>query len=518
MVHPAFQSLLVKRELIILFGRRYKNLLWLSLIFFITFLTIGFSNGSLEYLALKMKSPFVNWINISIPYAYADRMNDLIALLNQKEIKEQYEIKSVNGYHEFTMNFTDQKDDTRVLIGRSINFNDPALTEIMAQKNLIKGRSFTDENEIGLIITKSFISEIGFDTTASFVYYRFSDSENGARSIPLPVIAVVNELPGRHAFATTPFMYSMLNQSPSGSPFNPFEDKELMIFTSSSKTLANELKTDLEAYFKQQTNKIHKPFILPVLIENKDSWKTGFVLKITFSPQPASIEVIDSIFNSIEADKIFAKHLQSIERYYNYRARFTPISELKGFDNLSVNFSGLSKVRDFASLLASHEFALKIDMAQIESKENYDFVSRLTRISSLILLLFSIYAISMFLANLLRMHIERIKMNLGTLMAFGISNKMMQNLYALIAFRFVSVAMSIGLLAAYIFGYLGGVRILLFISQAGLEWNQLYFSLWNIWTLITILATWLFSLFAVRLALHKVLHYSPGDLVYDRID
>lgn len=134
MVHPAFKSLLVKRELIILFGRRYKNLLWLSLIFFITFLTIGFSNGSLEYLAIKMKSPFVNWINISIPYAYADRMNDLIQLLNQKDIKEKYAIKSVNGYHEFTMNFADQQDATRVLIGRSINYNDPALVRLWLQK------------------------------------------------------------------------------------------------------------------------------------------------------------------------------------------------------------------------------------------------------------------------------------------------------------------------------------------------------------------------------------------------
>lgn len=388
----------------------------------------------------------------------------------------------------------------------------------MAPKNLIKGRTYADETEIGLIITKTFIADIGFDTTKNFVYYRFSDSENGARSLPLPVIAVVNELPGRHAFATTPFMYSMLNQSPSGSPFNPFEDRELLIFSGSNKAVANELKADLESFFKNHEDKTYKPFILPVLIESTDSWKNGYVLKLTFSPRPASIEVIDSIFNTIKADRQIAKYLSTIERYYNYRARFFPVSQYKSFDNLSINFSGLSEVRDFAGLLASHEFALKIDMAQIESKENYDFVSRLTRISSLILLLFSIYAISMFLANLLRMHIERIKMNLGTLMAFGISNKMMQNLYALIAFRFVSVAMSIGLLTAYIFGYLGGVRILLLVSQAGLEWNQLYFSLWNIWTLITILATWLFSLFAVRLALHKVLHYSPGDLVYDRID
>lgn len=518
MVHQAFHSLLVKRELNILFGKRYKNLLWLSFIFFVTFLTIGFSNGSLEYLSKKMKSPFVNWINISIPYAYADRMNDLISLLNQEDTKATYEIKSVNGYHEYTMNFADKDNGTRVMIGRSINFDDPALSEIMGQKNLIKGRTFNDENEIGLILTRSFISEIGYDTAQHFVYYRFSDSERSSRNIPLPVIAVVNELPGRHSFATTPYMYSMLNQSPSGSPFNAHDERELLIYSCGNDEQTNELKFELEAFFDNQPEKFYNPFFLPKLIENNQSFEKGYVIKISFRPRPPSIEVIDSIFNALQLNAEIEKHLSFMERFYNYNARFFEVNEPKGFDNLSINFSGLGKVRDFARLLASHEFALKIDMAQIESKENYDFVSRLTRISSLILLLFSIYAVSMFLANLLRMHIERIRMNLGTLMAFGVSNSKMQNLYSGIAFRFVTIAMLAGLLTAYLFGQLGGVRILLFVFQAGLEWDQTYFSLWNFWTIITIIATWLFSLYAVRFTLNKVLHFSPGDLVYDRID
>lgn len=518
MVHQAFKSLLVKRELLILFGRRFKNLAWLSLIFFVTFLTIGFSNGSLDYLAIKMKSPFVNWVNISIPYAYADRMNDLIELLNQAETKQAYMINTVNGYHEFTMNFADIQEQTRVMIGRSFSFDDPALTEIIHPKNLIKGRTFLHENEIGLILTQTFVSEIGFDTTQRFIYYRFSESENGTRDVPLPVVAVVRELPGRHAFATTPFMYGMLNQSPNGSPFNPFQERDLLLFLTGTKAQTDEIKAETERFFMQQENQTHRAFVLPVAMENNDSWSTGYILKITFRPQPAILAEADSIFNQLLKNSALAQHRSIINRYYNYHARFIDQLEPKGFDNLSVNFTGLSKIRDFADYLGSHAFALKIDLAQIESKENYDFISRLTRISSIILLLFSIYTIGMFLANLLRMHIEKVKMNLGTLMAFGISNELMERLYAMIAFRFVSMAMMIGLIAASIFGYLGGVRMLLVVSQAGLEWNQLYFSLGNLWTLFTMLATWIFSLFAVRAALRKVLKHSPGDLVYDRID
>lgn len=518
MVHPAFGQLFIKKELRSLLGSKFKNLLWLSFIFFITFLAIGFSNGSLDYLSIKMKSPFVNWVNIAIPYAHADKMDQIIGELNQEDIKKRFHIHSVKPYHEFTMNFWDVKSNgTRVAIGRSFNIDDPAGIEVFNSKNLIIGRPFEHPEEVGLIITEKFFKESGYDTTQHFIYWRFKDTENSYRNIPLPIVAIVKELPGRHLFATTPYMYALLYQSPTGSAFNPIEEKELYLYVAATESKANEIRNDVSSFFNDRISQNFKPFVVPTLIEHKESFSTGYIIKVIFRSKIESINQIDSLYKVLLTSDNFSRNNTIILRHYNYATRLFPISSIGQYDNLSVNFEDLSKVREFAKFLSTLEYSLKIDMAQTEAKENYDFVSKLTRISSLILLFFSIYTISIFLSNTLRMHIERISMNLGTLMAFGIDNSDLKHIYLNISLRFVGISMLTGLITAFIFGHLGGVKLILIILQSGLETNNSYFSLNNFWTFFTLFSTLLSSIFTVIFTLKKMLSHSPGDLVYQRI-
>lgn len=517
MIHKEFVRQFTHKELSVLYGRNRKNLLWLGMVFFVTFLAIGFGNGSLKYLEMKMKSPFVNWINIAIPASEAHRMDELIKLLNDSTVKQHYKIASANAYHEFTLNLWDiYNQGTRVFLGRSIAIDDPLLKEVFTSKNLIKGKPFSSENEIGLIVTDSLLKTTSQDTSHRFVFWRFRDSHQDYRNLPLPIVAVVKELPGKHLFAVTPYMYALLWESSSGNPFNPIDERELYLYVGESEDSARIIRDSVDMYFRRQSRKGFRPYVMPALLEDYFGYNNGFLIKTTFRPQPNSLQTIDSIFDQFKADVVNRWMQSKIERYHNYSSRLYPVNHIRQYDNLSLNFSALSHVRDFASFLSGMEYSLKIDMAQTESKENYDFISRLTRIGSFILLLFSIYSISMFLSDVMRMHIEKNRVNLGTLMAFGIDNKGLRNLYANIAFRFVSYAMFSGLVVSAIFGSIGGVRLFLKFFRAGVESGQLYFSLVNEWTVVAVFIIWIASFLAVYFTLGRLLKYTPGDLVYER--
>lgn len=517
LIHKEFVRQFTAKELHVLYGRRMKNLIWLSAVFFVTFLAIGFSNGSLNYLEMKMKSPFVNWVNLAIPANEAHRMDELIQLLNDSAVKQRYKIASANAYHEFTINLWDTGNQgTRVFIGRSVAIDDPLLSEVFSAKNVIRGNSFVSDNEIGLIVTDSLLKATSQDTSLRFVYWRFRDSHQEYRNLPLPVVAVVKELPGKHLFAATPYMYALLWESPAGNPFNPIDERELYLFVGDNNDNALSIRDSVDMYFRRQSRKGFRPYVAPTLLDDYFGFNNGYLIKATFRPQPQSLLSIDSIYSQLQADEHLEWLKPKIERYYNYSSRLYPVHHIRQYDNLSLNFSALSQVRSFASYLSGLEYTLKIDMAQTEAKENYDFVSRLTRIGSLILLLFSIYAISMFLSDVMRMHIEKNRMNLGTLMAFGIDNRVLRNLYARIAFRFVTFAMFAGLVVSALFGGSGGLRLLLRMFGAGMESGQLFFSLLNEWTAVAVIATWLTSFLAVFFTLGRMLKYTPGDLVYER--
>jgi hypothetical protein len=76
--------------------------------------------------------------------------------------------------------------------------------------------------------------------------------------------------------------------------------------------------------------------------------------------------------------------------------------------------------------------------------------------------------------------------------------------------------MAISLIVSTLFGHLGGIRLLLRLFSSGLEAGQNYYSIINIWTLLTIAAVVVTGYFSVSRTLEKMLRKTPGDLVYER--
>lgn len=119
----------------------------------------------------------------------------------------------------------------------------------------------------------------------------------------------------------------------------------------------------------------------------------------------------------------------------------------------------------------------------------------------------------MFISNLLKNHLNKIKMNIGTYKAFGLSDKETRKIYLTIMMRFIFSGMIISVLIAYIAGYFINN---LFKDRIKLEEMTNYFVLADISTFILIVVIFIVSLTVSYLNITKILSKTPGDLIYNR--
>jgi ABC-type antimicrobial peptide transport system permease subunit len=156
-------------------------------------------------------------------------------------------------------------------------------------------------------------------------------------------------------------------------------------------------------------------------------------------------------------------------------------------------------------------------MSQIESKENYNFVSKLTIFISGFLVIFSVISIILFLSNLIKVHINKIKPNLGTFKAFGLSNPVIVRIYSILSLGFLLYAIVIALGISLLIGETGLFRFLFRVSGTVIDENSSYFDLLtDIKTYIALAAIVLVSLVVLPWNIWKMLDKTPGDLIYKR--
>ena len=363
-----------------------------------------------------------------------------------------------------------------------------------------------------MIVTASFLREFGYPDDASHIPAAFPTPTDGDILIPLPIVAIVEELPGLTSFATTPFFYSQRFGASAQNPFHPRHTTDFLFFVEGEAETAAEFQTAVETWFLETHREdfaAYNPFPSPVNAYDQ-SHKNGHLIGISLNPKPEEL-VLREIYARIQADGIFGE----FEFLRVFTPQFNLSTEEKKYDNLSINFERLDRIREFKSYCQS-TFDLDIDMAQIEAKENFNFVSKLTYTISVILIGFSVLSICLFLLAVFRRHLDKIRRNIGTFKAFGLDNQTLIRTYLRMIIGFVGVAIACSLLAAWIFGSLGGIRLLLWIFQSELERGQAYFQLGNIWTLVAILSILGISSLVLYGLASQILRRTPGDLLFDR--
>lgn len=126
------------------------------------------------------------------------------------------------------------------------------------------------------------------------------------------------------------------------------------------------------------------------------------------------------------------------------------------------------------------------------------------------MIVFAVVCIILFIVNLLQSYFQKVKRNLGTFKAFGISNQELITVYVLIMIATTIAAIIIALIVSL---FIQELLPLLGVLKDG---KYAFLSLWSAKTIYSIAIIIIASIVTVYIVMHKLLKSSPGDLIYDR--
>lgn len=517
--NETYTSLFFKKEGKALAGKQRINFWILTAILALTFLVMGFANGSLNYLDKKMNNAFVKWMDISIPWRESMNAENIKNRLKQPALSEEFNYENVSAYVRYPLWFWDVEDRIVRAKGRSIYLGDdnsnPLLIELLEDKNLLYGDTeFEDNMDMSLIVTKRFLDNLGLPENTAFVDMAFSIIDKGMDDntylkVSVPVRAVVKEIPGRNLFIYTLNFYETVKKK-YNSTFDTRGTKNIQLMVPGSRKNAETVLEEIDQFFKAHPEYDDKEPRYEILGEHSMSYIDGYDVEISFWDRA------DGCWDKMQETGIL-ETVKNTRRIYRYESEL--LSGEIAFDRISLYFNDLAKVRPFADTLyynhqrLSVSEPIEVDIAQIKEKENFNFLSKITKIVAWLLVGFGAICVSLFIFNLLKMHLSKVKMNIGTLKAFGLNNDKAQSIYFRIVLNFLFWSLILGLIAALLLGY--GVDLFLndkVVREEGVS----YFTLWHSNTFITLIILIIVALSVSRFTIRSILSKLPGDLIYGR--
>ena len=441
MLNKQFFKKFAKPELKYIAGKRYSNLIMLSVILSLSMMAIGLGEGAISYLDKKMNNPFVSFVNVKIPMGnhytidqmekLHDKSNPNISLYDFYGFKQPYAV--YDNYANFTNLDLNITKNAKVRKGSEF---DPVYDFILKEdKNAI--RNNFDFDGWGCVVSLDYLTKknkLRFDDkNSSFLNLR--KSVNGEHThFSVPIQGFVKSFPddidvllGRKLFKALddPDFWTSLEYQDSN------RTSYLQYYVFNNDTLKNYL---VENDFKE--------------IEYDDIIHEGgkmFKLdNLTLNQRTQIINKLPDIANSFNVLDFNLVNLP--------RVKLKLIPELYVFEF----YDKLDRISDFNVFLKKKTIhdgkSLEIDMRIIESKKNFDLFNKLANLLSLALIFFSIFSIVLYITNLIVSHISKNKKNLGTLKAFGLSNNNIILIYSLISIALITISFVISFLVSALIG------------------------------------------------------------------
>lgn len=497
-----FLKLFKEKEFDFLAGVGSEKIIKLSGIIFCTLLTLSYALGSLDQLKERMENPYTNWVDMPLTSTGQnnyDSLQPLLQYFSDPSVKKQFDLNDISGYVSATAVLLKINDFSKKIPYkcRSIRPDEKILGAILENKNVLNmpdgGISVFQSQPCGIIVKKSVLDHLGIQDwkTVKKVPMLFYDD-----IVYVEVVGVVKDLPDYCDIACTPRFYNLLI---SGSN-PPSKTGVINTDTTNIVTIASPLG-DIK-------------FIENVIREKTDSQGSRLLKlkqeKIDLSNSEGNY-LYELIFNHGERpdlntmSAIFSSSNQTLRSAQTWSCIPDKYDEIDKPYSLAFNFTDLGKVREFKALMGAR-FKMNINLAQVESKDNFKKVTEITWIVCSTLFVFGILSIVLFITNLLNTHIENMKPNLGTLKAFGLKNNWLQEVYYLIIFYFLLFAFAIAALPLIIIVVISD---LLFKSSSP-------FDLFNLPILVAVAIIFVISLYFSRRTTGKIVQSTPGDLIYGR--
>ena len=500
MFNKVFIKSFLKPEFKFLSGKYFSNLQILILILTLSMLAIGLGNGVVEYMKSKMDSPFISFINVSIPHdrTSLDLDNETLNNAFVSDTVYNFPKDSIN-YKEYFNITADpiaefrsycnvfnpfNNRDKQGLFKMSLH-NDPLLLFLKKEGKLPADFQFRDakNGEIGCVVSKDFAKKLMYDEDQlSYLFLKIKISDE-YKLFPIPVFAVVDRLPdGIHVIC-------------GNSAFN--------IITGSS-YMQNSLSESCDSSDKF----IFIPESLDIKPQLKQLNSTRYMTRnsegtLYQASQQQSRKFLDK---SDKGVVVFSDYLGLINLTKD-------IDEIyKEVYPFSFNPNNLNRVDEFSKFLKKH-FKLKVDLTIIEKSKNFDIFNKVAKLLSFSLIFFSIFSMVMFITNLIVNHISKNRKNLGTLKAFGMSNKSIVMVYSSISLALILISFLVG----YLFStFVGNISITLFARAFDIpNASQLAYSNYSILTLFIFFVLVPFALVVIKL-ISSLKGNTPGDLIYER--
>lgn len=542
---PDYLKLFIRREGKIVLGRNFSNVWLLTAMLVASFFSIAFANGSLNYLGFKMDDPFIKWVDIKENRYTSGSLKGLEYDLSDARNQERYHYSSHSDDYEYSYHFFGCEDGMHSYLRcRFIDAGNKELVKaIAADKNRVAGIGAVEvddlpDNCLGLFVTAKAMRKLGYvDEKGALVipayldYYRpshgaaglgFRTSEGRVR-VPVPVLGVVRRLPGSVdilAFTNlyrqiTSDAFYMNNEAYASSLcyFIP-EDVDEEEFDEALSGLIREhagvdFRIDRQTFCPRELYSWKNR----LLGTDKGGYHDYYIGFRKVVPADSIPPLVANKINYLLLDEYAGR---DVHRLYEYDYSYDRLGKGEG-NYISVYFDDLKNISSFAEEVVEKN-ELEIEMSQINAKENFQALSVMAVILSVVMVIFTIVCILLFIVNLLRSYFQKVKRNIGTFKAFGISNRELQKVYMIIMLALVCSATLVSLAVVSL------VQLLLPAVGLVREDGFGFLSLWRCDILafppaITLSAVALIVVAAavsVHVVLKKLLSATPGDLIYDR--
>lgn len=510
-----FTKTFTRNEFRTILGKRMSNFWILLVVFLCSIGALEFSRAGMRYLEFKMSDPFINWVEIQ---EQGDNFKYFRAAINPQDTLGPASTFMIGDVEENVV-------ESKYLCGaegseprvdyRTIKSDSRLLERILEEDNVVVKRSTPiTENDYGWIVTRSLMEQrLKYKDTSEYplmlnlqmLANRDTLAEWGLKGMGedsnwtiahLPIIAVVEQLPSLLDVMAPTFFFKQLNASPN--PFlctewrKYFDVDPLYFIIDDTTGVAEKIN-----YFLDKDSISHDEFIT---VEDFDmSYRRAYRLRVV-------------LYDSVIAPRNHAAQMivDSIPGIYrNFDYNFGSGIQNENVNYVSIMFSNLDSISNFAQW-AYEQYGIRIDMAQIEAKENFKTFNILASVLCVAIMILSVLFVTIFLWFLIDSHFRAISKNLGTIMAFGLLNRTIIHIYLRVFLRMVLCSLVI---AVVLLGVTELVLSLVGVERAGGMHYIILNDAW-VWALIVIIP--LLTTVVVTLTMRGKLKAKPGDLIFER--
>jgi len=502
-INTEFRSFFFDRELFSLQHRTTRGILLLTTVFLLSLVAISFSVGGIKFLNERMDNPLTNWLNVVVNSNNYEQLGTLQTYFESDSIKNNFNLKLVEDYKSFPIYFQHDNGGEYRGWGRSISHNrNPTLLAALLQPENYEqeimpfGEEFNNYySEMGgLIITKTFLKELGYESVEKVRKIPIFLEAANNKIIWVDILGIVKEIPGREGmnmhFICSPKFYNFYDK-----PGQMRDGSRHFSFIS---------KVTDEANLLAIVQKNHTDLALKIDKEPFEIISGQTHLKYTIKPREGNLKK-EALSSNLQ------KELPFFSRFYKWTSENKP-DRLTGGDtspdNVSFVFKDWRQIRRFKAFMQKEFDDFQISLLQVEEKENFNLVSRLTSGLAFFLFGFALLSTGIFIYNLLHAHLKENSSNLGTLKAFGLDNELLKSTYLKIVGWFLLRTLSPAIILTLIIGLL----FQLFIGEYQV------FSFFNPFVALAIIIIIGFSIMITRWTIGHILKHPPGDLIYQRFE